>query len=188
MLRSSSTILAIVTCAALLGGSAAAQEPQSWIHVQIVGTDSAEGNLALNLPLSAVTAVLSMAPDNIIDSDGRLMVAEAQGVSVSDIRQMWHEITVAGDVEIVVLQRDDQTVHVSRAGDKIEVRVSDENDDEMVRVDLPVVVVDALLSGEGDRLNIPAAIAALSQLRGDIIRVIESERSIRIWIDEQTAQ
>ena len=188
MLRSSSTILGFVACATLLNGPVAAQEPQTWLHVQIVGTDSATGNLALNLPLSAVAAVLSMAPDHIIQSDGRLMVAETHGVSVSDIRQMWNDLTVAGDVELVALEHDDQTVHVSRAGDKIEVRVRDGNDDETVRVDLPVVVVDALLSGEGEMLNIPAAIEQLSQLRGDIVRVTESERNIRIWIDELSVQ
>ncbi len=172
----------------LLSAPVGAQEPQSWIHVQIVGTDSADGNMALNLPLSAVSAVVSMAPEGIIDSEGRLMAAEENGVSVGDIRQMWRGIKDGGDVELVAMQQENRTVRVSRAGDQMEVRVDNAENDETVRIDLPVVVVDALLSGDGDTLNIPAAIEQLGQLRGDVVRVTEAARQIRVWIDEQSVQ
>ena len=172
----------------LLSAPVGAQEPQSWIHVQIVGTDSADGNMALNLPLSAVSAVVSMAPVGIIDSEGRLMAAEENGVSVGDIRQMWRGIKDGGDVELVAMQQENRTVRVSRAGDQMEVRVDNAENDETVRIDLPVVVVDALLSGDGDTLNIPAAIEQLGQLRGDVVRVTEAARQIRVWIDEQSVQ
>ena len=166
----------------------ALRSPQSWIHVQIVGTDSADGNMALNLPLSAVSAVVSMAPEGIIDSEGRLMAAEENGISVGDIRQMWRGIKDGGDVELVAMQQENRTVRVSRAGDQMEVRVDNAENDETVRIDLPVVVVDALLSGDGDTLNIPAAIEQLGQLRGDVVRVTEAARQIRVWIDEQSVQ
>lgn len=181
------SVVAVVGVA-LLSASADAQEPQSWIHVQIVGTESAEGNLALNLPLSAVAAVVSMAPEGIVDSEGRLLVAEENGVSVTGIRQMWRGITDAGDVEFVALQQENQTVRVSRAGDQMQVRVDNAESDETVHIDVPVVVVDALLSGDGDTLNIPAAIEQLGQLRGDVVRVTEAARQIRVWIDEQSVQ
>lgn len=181
------SVVAVVGVA-LLSAAVEAQEPQSWIHVQIVGTDSAEGNLALNLPLSAVAAVVSMAPQGIVDSEGRLLVAEEHGVSVTYIRQMWRGITDAGDVQLVAMQHEDQTVRVSRAGDQMQVRVDNTENDETVHIDVPVVVVDALLSGDGDTLNIPAAIEELGQLRGDVVRVTEAARQIRVWIDEQSVQ
>ena len=181
------SVVAVVGVA-LLSAPVGAQEPQSWIHVQIVGTDSADGNMALNLPLSAVSAVVSMAPEGIIDSEGRLMAAEENGVSVGDIRQMWRGIKDGGDVELVAMQQENRTVRVSRAGDQMEVRVDNAENDETVRIDLPVVVVDALLSGDGDTLNIPAAIEQLGQLRGDVVRVTEAARQIRVWIDEQSVQ
>jgi len=181
------SVVAVVGVA-LLSAAAEAQEPQSWIHVQIVGTDSAEGNLALNLPLSAVAAVVSMAPQGIVDSEGRLLVAEEHGLSVTYIRQMWRGITDAGDVDLVAMQHEDQTVRVSRDGDQMQVRVDNTENDETVHIDVPVVVVDALLSGDGDTLNIPAAIEELGQLRGDVVRVTEAARQIRVWIDEQSVQ
>ncbi len=57
-----------------------------------------------------------------------------------------------------------------------------------VRVEIPVPVVDALLSGDGDVLNVRAALQELSQLRGELVRVIETDSNIRIWIDESPAQ
>ena len=176
-------------CALLVGiavTTAVAQEAQSWLHVQIEGGGDDEGNVAVNLPLQAVGAVMAMAPDNIISSDGRLVVAEEHGLSVSDIRQAWQGIKDAGDAEFVTLREEERTVRVARAGDQIEVRV--EGDDETVRVDLPLALVDALLSGEGETLNVAAAIDQLSTLRGDIVRVTEEERQIRVWVDNQSVQ
>jgi hypothetical protein len=70
------------------------------------------------------------------------------------------------------------------------VRVTDRdgNGDNEVRVEIPVPVVDALLSGDGDTLNIRAAVDELSMLRGELVRVIESDNNIRVWIDESPTQ
>ena len=47
-----------------------------------------------------------------------------------------------------------------------------------------VVVVDALFSGQGGELNIRAGFAELQKRRGDIVRVDDNGKSVRIWIDE----
>ena len=178
-------------CALLLGvtmtaGPAGAQDTQSWLHVQIEGEGDETRNVAVNLPLQAVGAVMAMAPDHIISSTGRLVVAEEHGISVSDIRQVWQSVKDAGNAEFVTVTAEERTVRIARAGDQIEVRV--ENNDETVRIDLPLALVDALLSGEGEMLNVTAAIDQLSTLRGDIVRVTEEERQIRVWVDEQSVQ
>ena len=162
-----------------------AQEPQSWLHVQI-DSEGGDGNVAVNLPLRAVEAVMAMAPDYILSSDGRLLVAEEHGVSVSDIRQAWQGVKDAGDADFVTFQEDERTVRVARSGDQIVVRV--EGDNENLRVDLPLALVDALLSGDGETLNVAAALDQLSTLRGDIVRVTEDERQIRVWVDQQSVQ
>jgi len=51
-----------------------------------------------------------------------------------------------------------------------------------------VSLVDALLSGEGDTVNIEAAVTELKKRRGDIVRVHDEGSNVRIWIDEQNAQ
>ena len=176
-------VVAAVVC---LGVTAAAQEAaaQAWLHVQITG-DGAE-NVNVNLPLSVAEPLLALAPDRILP-DGQLDLAK-QGlpVSVSAMRDTWRALMDVGDTEFVTVEGDGETVRIARNGDQIEVRVEDRggDGDETVEVLLPVPVVDALLSGDGDTLNVRAAIARLSELRGDIVRVTEDQRQIRVWIDE----
>ena len=57
-----------------------------------------------------------------------------------------------------------------------------------VQVRVPVRVVDALLSGAGETLDVRAAIQELSSLRGEMVQVIHPEARIRVWIDESPTQ
>lgn len=163
-----------------------AQEAQSWLHLQIEGGGDNEGNVAVNFPLQAVGAVMAMTPDNIISPDGHLVVAEEHGLSVSGLRQVWQGVKDAGNAEFVTLREKKRIVRVARAGDQIKILI--QHEDETVRVDLPLALVDALLSGEGETLNVAAALDQLNTLRGDIVRVTEEERQIRVWVDEQSVQ
>ncbi len=176
----------VVASAATMGRLATQQGSEPWIHVEISGDSGADVNL--NLPLAAVTAMLALAPETIVQ-DGQLQLGDSE-VSVSAIREMWRELRAAGDVEFVTIQQDDQDVRIARQGDMILVNVTDRdgNGDEEVRVEIPVPVVDALLSGDGDTLNIRAAADELSTLRGELVRVIESDNNIRVWIDESPTQ
>ena len=58
----------------------------------------------------------------------------------------------------------------------------------MKGVEVPVSLVDALLSGEGDTVNIRAAVAELQKKRGDIVTVTEPDTTVRVWIDNQNVQ
>ena len=188
----STTLLLVMTTlvasAATVGRPATQQESEPWIHV-VISSDSDSGtNLNLNLPLAAVTAMLALAPETIVQ-DGQLQLGGSTELPVTAIRDMWQELRAAGDVEFVTIQHEGQDVRIAREGDTILVNVSDiDGDDEIVRVEIPVPVVDALLSGDGDTLNIRAALEELSTLRGDLVRVIESDNNIRIWIDESPTQ
>ena len=171
----------LVASAATIGRPATQQEPEPWVHVDVTSDGGTDMNL--DLPLAAVTAMLALAPETIVQN-GELQLGGRQ-VPVAAIREMWLELRDVGDVEFVTIQYEGQDVRIARAGEIILVNVSDsDGDDESVRVEIPVPVVDALLSGDGDTLNIGAAIEELSLLRGELIRVIESANNIRIWIDE----
>ena len=53
---------------------------------------------------------------------------------------------------------------------------------------MPVSVVDALLSGSGETLDIRAAIQELASLRGEMVQVDHPDGRIRVWIDESPTQ
>ena len=172
----------LVASAATIGRPATQQEPEPWVHVDV--TSDGGTNMNLDLPLAAVTAMLALAPETIVQN-GEFQFGSSYQVPVAAIREMWRELRDVGDVEFVTIQYEGQDVRIARAGETILVNVSDsDGDDESVRVEIPVPVVDALLSGDGDTLNIGAAIEELSMLRGELVRVIESDNNIRIWIDE----
>jgi hypothetical protein len=51
-------------------------------------------------------------------------------------------------------------------------------------VEVPVAVLDALFSGQGEELNIRAALAEIQKIRGDIVRVSDDDSRVRVWIDD----
>ncbi len=179
-------VLTFVAAAILMVSPASGQGAQSWLHVQVAGDEDGSRSVALNVPLSAVEAVMVMIPTEVLSKEGRLTIAERNGFSVSALRQMWSRVKRAGDTEVVTFQHGDETVRIVQSGSLIELQVEDET--ETVRVDMPVGIVDALLSGDGATINVAAAIDELSALRGDVVRVTGSEQQVRIWIDEQNTQ
>ena len=181
------TMATFVASAATVGTQAARQETEPWVHVEVTG-DGGE-NMNLNLPLAAIEAVIALAPDTIV-RDGQLRLGDEHEVPVAAIHGMWRELRDVGEAEFATIRHDGRDVRIAREGSTILVSVSgrDGDADEAVRAEIPVPVVDALLSGDGDTLNVRAAIQELSTLRGEMVRVIESDNNIRIWIDESPTQ
>ena len=175
-------------------GVVAAQDtgPQPWLHVQVTGEDDGAENVAVNVPLSAAEPLFALVPHRILP-DGQLSLAGREvPVNVGALRDLWRALMEVGDTEFVTVDGEDETVRIARVGDRITVQVEDrgeeEADTETVDIQLPIVVVDALLSGNGDTLDVRAAVERLGELRGDIVRVSEDERRVRIWIDEVATQ
>ena len=79
-------------------------------------------------------------------------------------------------------------MRVVREGELIRVRVEDNGGEtpEQVRVDIPIEVVDALLSGEGEELNLRAAVQQLRNRRGDIVNVDDGSSKVRVWIGDRS--
>jgi hypothetical protein len=140
----------------------------------------------VNLPLSVVEAVLEATPE-IIESHGKVHIGHHHGMKIEDVRKVWKELASVGDAELVTVEDDDETVKVWRKGDQVHVRVEKAGKEE-VRVEVPVALVDAALSGDGDSIDVRAALAELQKKRGDIVQVNDGDSVVRVWIDEQNAQ
>jgi hypothetical protein len=89
-----------------------------------------------------------------------------------------------GDAEFATVEEDDQKVRIARAGNLMLIHVDKTDGEESVRVEVPIEVVDALFSGQGEELNLRAGFAELQKRRGDIVRVKDNDSTVRIWIDE----
>jgi hypothetical protein len=164
-------------------GAASAQTLRPWLHVQVDEGD--KSRVSVNLPLSLVQIALASAPQTVF-SDGHFRLHSGDSrLSVVDMRKLWQELKGAGDTDFVTVEEDDETVTVSRKGDLVLVRVDSPTRKESVRVDLPVSLVDVLLAGEGDQVNIQQALAEISKRRGDVVNVKDAKSTVRVWIDER---
>jgi hypothetical protein len=156
----------------------------AWVHVR-VDEPARKSKVSVNLPVSVVEAALQAAPEKVV-SKGRIRLGGHGGndLSVADLRRAWSELRATGDAEFATVEDEEETVRVARAGNLVLVHVEKPAGREAVRVEVPIEVVDALLSGEGDELNIRAAFAELQKRRGDIVRVRDEKSTVRVWIDE----
>jgi hypothetical protein len=170
----------------LAQGTAPTAGKGAWLHVRVEEANK-QSKVSVNLPVAVVDAALQAAPESVI-SDGHVKLGRFghhnRDLSVADLRRAWTELKSTGDAEFVSVEDDDETVHIARAGSVVLIRVDKAAGRDAVRVEVPIDVVDALLSGTGDELNVRAAFAKLQSRRGDIVRVKDDDSTVRIWIDE----
>jgi hypothetical protein len=161
----------------------AVQEPQAWLHVQIEdeGVSGDAQNFNLDLPLGAVSGVLGMIPNTLVEN-GQLRFSEEQRLEVAAIREVWQKLQSTGEDEFVSQLREKVSIRVVRIGERIDIFI--EEDGEVIQVDVPMAVVDALLSDDVNMFNIDAALDVLRGLRGESIYLTEPDRRIRVWIGE----
>src|SRR5262245_6869930 len=145
---------------ALSLGALPLQAQTPWIHVEVdengKEADADDSHVKVNLPLSVVQIALEAAPDKIVE-DGRLHLHNLDNdLDVEDLRRMWQELRSAPDSELVSVEGKDGRGRVSirRQGDQILVEADEHEDKSTVRVQVPVTMVDALFSGEGQELNL----------------------------------
>ena len=167
-------------------GMARAQGPsgKAWVHVR-VEEGPRQSKVSVNLPVSVVDAALEAAPEEIM-SHGHIHLGRMgrHDLTVSDLRKAWNEMKATGDAEFATVEEEDQKVRIARAGNLMLIHVDKTDGQESVRVEVPIEVVDALFSGQGEELNLRAGFAELKKRRGDIVRVKDNHSTVRIWIDE----
>lgn len=165
---------------ALTAGLANAQ----WLHVRVEDQEKEKETVRLNLPLGLVEAVIPVLQKQKIPKNGVQIGGEE--ITVQEMREIWNSIKSQGDYELVTVQQDKVRVRVLIEGDYLYV-ISDEDSSTTVNVRVPVAVVDALLSGEGQELNIASALRALSTVEeGDLVSVRDKATMVRVWIDQQS--
>ncbi len=211
MRKSVMTGIGLLGLALLPLAGARAQTSNAWLHISVDEAHKAS-KVRVNLPMTVVEVALKATPE-IIEEHGKLHLGEHHRMKLADFRKMWKQLAAVGDAEFVTVESEDENVRVQRKGDlvlvyvdhkaeapkaKAEARGALKAEAEKpakaakgpgeVRVEVPVGLVDALLSGEGEDVNIQAALAELQKRRGDIVRVHDDDSNVRIWIDEQNTQ
>ncbi len=154
----------------------------SWLHVRVEGND--QEKVSVNVPLSLVTTVLPMleahAPQELSKHGIRL---DDQEISVAELREIWQQVRSQGSYELANISSRDANVTVRIEGNYLRVD-SDEASRERVQVRVPVRVVDALLSGTGNELNLMQALEALqAEPEQELVTVEAEDTLVKVWID-----
>ncbi len=158
----------------------------TWLHVQIHDGKEKDSRVNVNVPLGLVDVAMGAVTSERMSS-GRIHFGKDKGkdVNVQDLRRMWAELAKAGDTEFVTVDQKDEAVRIERKGGRVLIRVTDKlNSKDKVKVDVPTSVVDALLSGSGEELDLQAALRELRRsASGDFINVDDGDSRVRIWMD-----
>jgi len=185
MIRTRSAVGGGLAVLVLVGAvQASGQAAAPWLHVR-VEEPRRQSKVSVNLPLSVVEIALRAAPDKTVPLGHFNLDHHRHDLKVADLRRMWAELKMTGDAELVNVEDGDERVRIAREGNLVLIRVEKPAGSDAVRVEVPTQVVDALLSGDGNELNVKAALVELQKRRGDIVRVNDNGQSVRIWIDEQ---
>jgi hypothetical protein len=181
--------------------------PDAWLHIKVDNTEGDKEHVRVNVPLSLAERVLPAIQVNKIHQ-GKLQLGH-ENVSV-DPRMLVEAVRNTADGVFVTVDSDQQKVRVAKEGGYLVVNVrpgphpesqdaakdtdKDAKDShkrhhmdrqtENVDVRLPMDVVEALLSGNRDELDLMAAIKVLSTHKDlALVTVNDKSQTVRIWID-----
>lgn len=167
--------------AAMIAGAPAVTAEDLWLHVRVVEDQGAK--VSVNLPIGMIEAALPMLEQHGADA-GRIQVEDWE-MSAAELRRFWQEAAAAPDMTFVVVEDEGETVRVWKEAGYLRVSVIESGEGaDTVNVRIPGAVVDALLSGEGEELNLEAGLQALADSGvGEIVSVDSDGESVRVWID-----
>jgi hypothetical protein len=171
--------------AALTAGQALAVN-DLWIHVKVDGRGDKDERVSINMPLSMARNLSGMASEDG-HHRGRMRIHD-HDYDVSDLRRAWREIEHGPDANFITVKDPNSDVKIAKRGDYLEMRAVDRHGKrEEVEARVPLPVVSALLSGDGDEINLDAALDELARHgQGEILTVHSDDETVRIWIDHDS--
>ena len=167
-----------------------AAPPDQWIHVRVISSGGKGETVRINVPMSFAEAVLpKLCADKL--SEGKLKFEQKfQNV---DLRALLEAVRNSPDNEFVTVESRDENVRVAKASGNLLVKVRQKHgdkhaDSENVEVKVPLIVVQALLSGGKNELDIAAGIRAL-RAQGDmeLVTVNDPSETVQIWTDTRNS-
>lgn len=182
-----------------------ASKSEQWIHVRVESKDDGGETVRVNVPVDMAAKVLpAIKHEPLRDGKVRIQCAHLDDV---DLHAILEAVRSSKDGEYVTVRGRENDVRIAKNGGYLYIHVSEKNHsakvakssegkeapskapstkESKVEIKVPMKVVDALLSGGKDELDIVAALNALSS-NGDteLVSVKDSENTVRVWIDSK---
>jgi len=157
-----------------------------WLHVRVINSEAKGETVRVNIPLELAEKVLPTINKHQLHG-GKVRIDDAHMDEI-DIRALAEALRTSKDGEFVTVQAHDADVRVAKQNGFMLINVVDKNSAKHNKVDVkvPMKVVDALLSGDKDELDLVAALRALSA-QGDIelVTLKNDENTVRVWVDSK---
>lgn len=183
--RSPFTVLSLIL-AALLNLPLAAAADDLYLHVHV--EDEGGETVNVNLPLAAIGSALPLVEREM--EKGAYANLDEYDVSLAQLRATWQELRDQPDFVLASIESPDANVRVAKEGEYLVARVHEDTaGGARIHARIPARVVDALLSGSNDRLDLRAAFAALAaEGEGELVTVEEESSRVRVWVDSRAAR
>jgi hypothetical protein len=169
----------------ILASAVLAAAADRWLHIRVDEAGPHGERVRVNIPMEVAEKVLPAIHTEDLHN-GKVKVNEAEFDGV-DLRVLLEAVRTTKDNEFVTVESDHENLRVAKAGGNLLIQVR-ENKVEKVDISVPLQVVEALLAGGKDELDLLGAIRALSAY-GDVTLVTVQDESskVRIWVDSQNA-
>jgi len=166
--------------------SATAEKGERWLHVRVISTDGGGETVRINVPLELAEKVLPAVNHDRLHN-GKLRI-DSSDVNDVDLRAVMDAVRTAKPGEYVTVQCDANDVRVAKEGNHLIIHALDKGGSKksQVEVQVPMKVIDALLSAGKDELDLVAALHALgAQGDTELVSVKDSENTVKVWLDSK---
>ncbi|HEV2176697.1 MAG TPA: hypothetical protein VGW33_05805 [Terriglobia bacterium] len=180
----------LIFCAA---GAARGATPERWLHLKVDSGHGHEETVRINLPLSLAEKVIPTVQADQLRS-GRITIGNTS-INGVDLRELVAALRQASDTEFVSVEDHDNTVHISKRDGNLLIKVIEKprsngrhDGGQNVDIKVPFPVVEALLSGPKNQLDLMAGLRAL-ETYGDatLVTVNDEQDNVRIWVDTRSS-
>jgi len=179
-------VLTVLGILVLATGLALAAPADKWLHVSVVdGKGGKAETVRVNIPLSFAEKVLpAIQVDKLHNGKVKIEECDMNGLNLWAILEAVRDTR---DGEFVTVEAKDGNVRVAKSKGNLLVKVRDgKKGDQKVDVQVPMPVLEALLSGEKNELDLAAAVRALGA-HGDtlLVSVNDEGSTVRVWVDSR---
>ena len=160
--------------------------PERWLHVRVDDTSENGEMVRVNLPLSVAEKVLPAVKAHKLEN-GKIKLRDLR-VNDVDVRAILDAVRNSADGEFVTVESKRDKVRVAKKGGYLLVNVREERTDrtETVDIKIPMAIVDAMLSGAPDEIDLLAGLRALqAHADTELVTVKERTQTVRIWVDSK---
>lgn len=175
-----SALLGLALCAA-----PAFAADDLWFHVKVREKGGDNSNVTLNIPVSFLQSLMPMVTKQAKLHDGKVAFND-KDVSTDDLRRVLRALKDSPDATFAEVESDEAKVIFYKQGNYLRAETKEgTREGAEVNARFPIAVLDALLSGNGDELNLEAALNALVEHgTGELVTIRDGETSVRVWIDQ----